>query len=134
MKNSIFKYALTILTGAFFLLSAASSSLAAGNITAKELKAMLDAGEKVVLIDVRTPEEHREAHIPGSVLMPLDTLQGVTSLPEGGKLVVYCRSGKRSLKAIEILSAKGFGELTNLEGGINAWTSIGGPVVSGKGR
>lgn len=134
MEKSILKYSLAALMSALFLISAAPCSLAAGNITAKELNAMLDAGEKVVLIDVRTPEEHREAHIPGSVLVPLDTLQGVTSLPEGGRRVVYCRSGKRSLKAIEILSARGFGDLTNLEGGINAWMSIGGPVVSGQGR
>ncbi|CAG0944182.1 thiosulfate sulfurtransferase [Anaerolineae bacterium] len=134
MEKTIFKYALTAVAGAFFLFSAAAFSLAAENITAKELKAMLDSKEKVVLIDVRTPEEHREAHIPGSILMPLDTLQSVTSLPEGGKRVIYCRSGKRSLKAVEILSAKGFKDLANLEGGINAWMSIGGQVVTGRGR
>jgi phage shock protein E len=134
MEKSIFKAALISLSSVFLLFSAATVSIGAEKITAQELKAMLERGEKVVLIDVRTPQEHNEAHIPGSVLMPLDTLESVSKLPEGGRQIIYCRSGKRSLKAIEILSAKGFKDLTNLEGGINAWIAIGGPVTSDKGK
>lgn len=114
------------------MLMSANLSLGAERVTAQELKAMLDRGEKIVLIDVRTPEEHREAHIPGSVLMPLDTLENVKKLPDGARHIIYCRSGKRSLKAMEILSAKGFKNLADLEGGINAWMAVGGPVVTGK--
>lgn len=128
------KYAFLTLSGLLFLLAAAGPSCAAERIKAGELRAMIERGEKVVLIDVRTPEEHAEAHIPGSVLMPLDTLEGVTSLPEGGRHIIYCRSGKRSLRAIDILSANGFKGLVDLEGGINAWKAAGGAVVSGKGR
>lgn len=133
MEKTILKYAFISLSCAALILSAAVSS-AAEKITAQELKAMIEQKEKVVLIDVRTPQEHNEAHIPGSTLMPLDTLEGVKALPEGGRHIIYCRSGRRSLKAIEILSAKGFKGLTNLDGGIIAWTEIGGPVVSGQGR
>ena len=134
MGKNILKTALVSLSSALFLFSAATVSIAAEKITAQELKVLLESKEKVVLIDVRTPQEHNEAYIPGSVLMPLDTLDSVTALPEGDKYIIYCRSGKRSQKAIEILSSKGFKGLTNLEGGINAWTAIGGPVNSNKGR
>ncbi len=133
MEKTILKTVFTAASCALLLFSAAVTH-AAEKITAQELKAMLERKENVVLIDVRTPEEHREAHIPGSFLMPLDTLESVESLPEGSKHIIYCRSGKRSLSAIDILSAKGFKGLVNLEGGIIAWTKAGGPVVSGKGR
>lgn len=134
MGKNIFKAALVSLSSALFLFSAAAVSVAADKITAQELKTLIDNKEKVVLIDVRTQQERDEAHIPGSVHMPLDTLESVTALPEGNKRVIYCRSGKRSMKAIEILSSKGFTGLTNLEGGINAWIEAGGPVNSNKGR
>ena len=119
-----------------FVLS--SFTVAAGaehaRVTPEELKAMLQKKERVILIDVRTPEEHNEAHIPGSVLMPLSTLEGVTNLPNGGNIVLYCRSGKRSQTALDILSRKGFKNLRDLEGGINAWTKSGGEVISGSAR
>lgn len=134
MEKTIFKAAFVSLSCAFFLFSAAAVAIGAERVTAKELKAMLDAKENIVLIDVRTPEEHNEAHIPGSVLMPLDTLQGVSALPPGGRHIIYCRSGKRSLRAVEILSENGFKNLTDLKGGIIAWTDNGGPVVSGQRR
>ncbi|MBI2400518.1 MAG: rhodanese-like domain-containing protein, partial [Deltaproteobacteria bacterium] len=134
MENIILKYVFIPLSCAFFLFSAATDSIGAERITAQELKAMIDAKENVVLIDVRTPQEHKEAHIPGSILMPLDTLGSVDKLPGNGKHIIYCRSGKRSLTAIDILSAKGFKNLTDLKGGIIAWTTIGGPVVSGQSR
>lgn len=131
MKTTLLKYFFIPLSGLLFLFSGSNISYAAERVTAGELKAMLERKEKIVLIDVRTPQEHAEAHIPGSVLMPLDTLEGVSKLPQGSRHIIYCRSGKRSLKAMDILSAKGFKNLVDLEGGINAWTAIGGPVVAG---
>lgn len=103
-----------------------------GRVTVGELKSMLDAKEAVVLIDVRTPSEHADGHIPGSILMPLNTLEGVTKLPEGGRVVIYCHSGRRSQRALQILEAKGFTGLVDLEGGIVAWKAAGGSVVTGK--
>ncbi|OGP18614.1 MAG: hypothetical protein A2V21_306525 [Deltaproteobacteria bacterium GWC2_55_46] len=100
-------------------------------VQADELMGMLEGNEKVILIDVRTPAEHYGAHIPGSVLMPLDTLEGVKSLPEGGRIILYCRSGKRSLTAIDILSRKGYKGLVDLDGGIISWTKAGGEIITG---
>lgn len=132
MDKTHFTYSLLSTLCFFFLFVGASFAAEANRVTAEELKAMLGRKEAVILIDVRTPEEHKEAHIPGSVLMPLDTLHNVTRLPEGGRIIIYCRSGKRSLKAMEVLSGKGFKGLTDLEGGIKAWIDAGGKVVSGR--
>ena len=130
MKNNIIRYASMSLLAIFVLIGVAAYASGAERVTANELKAMLDAGEAVVLIDVRTPYEHSEAHIPGSVLMPLDTLDGAMLV--GGRVVVYCRSGKRSLRAMEILKAKGYTGLVDLDGGIMAWIAAGGTVVPGE--
>ena len=132
MKNKIIRYAFMSILSVFVLVGGAAYASGPERVTAVQLKAMLDAREAVVLIDVRAPSEHNEAHIPGSVLMPLDTLNGVTKLPDGGRVIVYCRGGVRSLKAMEILKAKGYTGLVDLEGGITAWIAAGGAVVSGK--
>ena len=113
---------------------APTTAAESGRVTPDELKAMLAKKERVILIDVRTPAEHNEAHIPGSVLMPLDTLEGVTNLPNGGAIIFYCRSGKRSQTALDILSRKGFKDIRHLDGGINAWIKSGGEVISGTAR
>jgi len=125
----------SILIFGVVLSSLASATAAEKNsVTPDELKAMLAKKERVILIDVRTPGEHNEARIPGSVLMPLDTLEGVTNLPNGGAIILYCRSGKRSQQALDILARKGFKDIRHLEGGINAWIKSGGEVISGTAR
>lgn len=76
-----------------------------------------------VLLDVRTPQEYREGHIPGSVNVPLPSLGREGKLP-GGKdtaLFVYCRSGARSRQAVELLACMGYGNVKNI-GGIAAYT------------
>lgn len=125
-----------VLSSAFIFACLASVSAAAdpARVTAGELKAMIERGERVILIDVRTPQEHAEGHIPGSVLMPLNTLEGIESLPEDGQIILYCRSGKRSQTARNILERKGFKGLRDLEGGINSWIKSGGESVSGPGK
>ncbi len=120
-----------IIFGAVLSSSSAATAAEKNRVTADELKAMLAKKERVILIDVRTPAEHNEAHIPGSVLMPLDTLESVANLPNGGPIVLYCRSGKRSQTALDILSRKGFKDIRDLEGGISAWIKSGGEVISG---
>jgi len=117
------------------ILSLASLVLFAGpllaappdRVTPEELKTTLDNSEPVVLIDVRTPEEFAAGHIPGSRSMPVDTLEGVERLPEG-KIILYCKAGKRTQRAFEILSKKGFTGLSVLDGGLDAWKASGGKV------
>ncbi len=80
------------------------------------------------LIDVRTPEEFSEGHIPLSVNYPLDTLkQGIPAIPKDRKIIVYCKSGKRSSEARLILRRQGFENVENY-GGIDRWSD---PVETG---
>lgn len=99
-------------------------------VTAGELISIMEAREAVTLIDVRTPEEYGQGHIPGAVLVPLDTIKEIKKLPGSeGRVIIYCRSGKRSLTAIGILADKGIIAVEELEGGINAWKAAGGPLT-----
>lgn len=80
------------------------------------------AAPGAVLLDVRTPQEYGEGHIPGSRNVPLQGLDSVESII-GGKetpLFVYCHSGARSRQAVSILKSKGYTNVTNI-GGIAAW-------------
>lgn len=91
-------------------------------LTVEELKARLDRGEKVFILDVRNPEEYEICHIAGSVLMPLPELpQRFGELAMDQEIVVHCKSGMRSQKAIQFLHSRGFSKLLNLKGGIMAW-------------
>jgi glyoxylase-like metal-dependent hydrolase (beta-lactamase superfamily II)/rhodanese-related sulfurtransferase len=89
-------------------------------ITVGELAAAAAAG--ATLIDVRSPVEHAQAAIPGSVNLPLHQLvERLAEVPEG-RLVVYCRSGERSSTAASLLERAGRTEVFDLVGGITAWS------------
>jgi len=94
------------------------------NITAEEVKARLDKGEKLNLIDVREPHEHAEFNI-GGVLYPLGKIQTmqVDELEKfkEEEVIVYCRSGNRSGQAAMILDTLGFKNTKNLAGGMLKW-------------
>ncbi|MBR11056.1 MAG: NADH oxidase [Rickettsiales bacterium] len=91
-------------------------------INVKELKAWMDSGEDFQLIDVREPNEFEVAEIGGE-LIPLATIpDNADKIAKDKKVVVHCRSGKRSANAIQFLEQQhGFDNLYNLEGGILAW-------------
>ena len=91
-------------------------------ITVEELKEMQDQGETFQLIDVREPHEYEEANL-GAKLIPLGEVKDhVDEIKRDEKVVVHCRSGKRSAQAIQYLEQKhGFDNLYNLEGGILAY-------------
>jgi adenylyltransferase/sulfurtransferase len=100
-------------------------------ITATELKARLDAGERIQLIDVRQPDEHAFARITGAKLIPLgEILARISEIDEGRETIIHCKMGRRSARAIEALRSVGFkGELKNLRGGITAWSNEVDPKV-----
>jgi len=94
------------------------------NITVEELKAKLDAGEKLHVIDVREPNEYAEANL-GVPLIPLGKIQAmqideIENLKDE-ELFIHCRSGKRSATAGMFLETMGFTNVVNVEGGILAW-------------
>lgn len=93
-------------------------------ISVQDLKAKIDAKEEFLLLDVREPFEFQIAKIPGGKLMPLEDIE--TKLKEfesfkDEEIVAYCHRGPRSRRALEILHSKGFKNLKNVAGGIDAW-------------
>lgn len=102
-------------------------------IDVRQGQAMKDQG--AVLLDVREPYEYQEAHVPGSVHVPLGQLK--TRLQEiralGAKPVaVICRSGNRSSVAAELLMQAGLTNVYNVQGGMIAWEKAALPVVHGR--
>jgi molybdopterin/thiamine biosynthesis adenylyltransferase/rhodanese-related sulfurtransferase len=98
------------------------SAGAGWDITATELAARLQQGEKIRLIDVREPHELEISRIEGAQLIPLGTLAAhLSELDSAEQMVVFCRSGTRSRRALELLVTAGFKKVKNLKGGINAW-------------
>ncbi len=90
--------------------------------TVDDLKARIDRREPVFVLDVRNPEEFQICRIPGSTLIPLPELpQRFRELDRDREMVVHCKSGMRSQKAIQFLRGQGFHKLKNLKGGILAW-------------
>jgi adenylyltransferase/sulfurtransferase len=94
-----------------------------GEIDVTELKARQDRGDKFVLVDVREPHEYQIARIPGSILIPLGDLpKRLNELNPQDDIVMHCKMGGRSAKACELLRQNGFAHVTNVKGGITAWS------------
>jgi adenylyltransferase/sulfurtransferase len=92
------------------------------DITPKELKARLDQGNHIRIIDVREPHEWEISHIAGAQLIPLNSLaEHMNELDSAEDIVLQCKTGGRSARALDLLRTAGFRKLKNLKGGINAW-------------
>lgn len=92
-------------------------------------QAAADAG--LVLLDVRTPEEFAEGHVPGAINIPHDQVESRLAELAGAKdkdLVVYCRSGRRAELATDTLRKHGFTRVSHLDGDMNGWIAAGRPV------
>jgi sulfur-carrier protein adenylyltransferase/sulfurtransferase len=101
----------------------AAKELEVPTITATELKTKIDRQEKFVLVDVREPFEYDISRIPGSKLIPLGELPArLSELDSADEIVLHCKVGGRSAKALRILQEAGFRKLNNLQGGITAWS------------
>lgn len=99
------------------------------SISMREAREMIEAGGDFIVLDVRTPSEYAEGHIPGAILLPNeeigaggDTGPKALSLlrDKGQKILVYCRSGARSRQAAAKLSEAGYTNVVNI-GGISSW-------------
>lgn len=91
------------------------------NISPAELKARMNAGENLFVLDVRTPLENAGQAIEGSYLIPINELPyRLNELPKDREIVVYCRIGNRSIYACAYLDRLGY-KVKNLEGGIVLW-------------
>jgi rhodanese-related sulfurtransferase len=106
-------------------------------MTPQELQRQLQTtGDETVLLDVRTPGEFTEAHIPGVVNIPLPDLGSQIATLRGSKqpLVLVCKSGGRARKAHEVLRNAGVESCVVLEGGTDGWMQAGLPVVVNTGK
>ncbi len=102
-------------------------------INVQDLKAKLDAREKVVLLDVREPQEFTgDGHIAGAKLIPLSALaHRLAELDKDAPIYCVCLSGSRSHVACSMLQRQGFTNVTNVVGGMGAWVRSGLPVKRG---
>lgn len=92
-------------------------------ISVQNAKRLIDAGEGVHVLDVRETYEREIGHIKGSEHIPLRQIpEYVGSLPRDRQLLIYCHHGNRSMRATEFLRARGFSAVTNIAGGIDAWS------------
>jgi molybdopterin/thiamine biosynthesis adenylyltransferase/rhodanese-related sulfurtransferase len=90
-------------------------------ITPRDLKARLDRGDDLFILDVREPHEYQICNINGKLIPLGDLPRRVSELDSSREIVAHCRSGKRSADAITFLQQAGFKKLLNLKGGILAW-------------
>lgn len=92
------------------------------DISAPELAERLKQGDHLRLLDVREPHELQISHLSGATLIPLGQLAArLSELDSAEDMVVFCKSGTRSTRALELLLSAGFRKVKNLQGGINAW-------------
>ena len=85
--------------------------------------------DHLFVLDVRTPQEYAEGHVPGAVNVPYDQLASrLAEVPKDKDVVLYCRTGRRTGIAAEVLAANGYTRLSHLEGDMTAWVEKGRPV------
>ena len=98
--------------------------------TVEQLKARLDNRDEPFILDVREPQEYQICNIPGSTLIPLGELPSRLHELEGrGEMIVHCKSGVRSAKAVKLLREAGFAQAKNLRGGILRWIDVVDPTL-----
>lgn len=135
MRKSIQIFSILLLAGVFAFVSCSSNKLSDNGIGRLTNEQFRKEAKKpnTVIIDVRTPEEYQEGHIEGAVLMDyLETekfVKLVAALDPSKHYLLYCRTGKRSLNAANIMKAKGFKKVSDLKDGISEWD---GPKVTDK--
>ena len=102
--------------------AAVPSKEGAFEITPEELKALVDRGVAPKILDVREPHEFDICRIPNSILIPLGQVSArLNELNPNEEIVVHCKMGGRSAKAVDVMRKAGFKKVKNLTGGINRW-------------
>lgn len=126
------KKTLATVLSAAFLLTGCSSSTSATNLDAAGFAKQVTKAD-VITLDVRTSGEFMEGHIAGAINIDVEGSSfdsEIANLDKSKSYAVYCRSGRRSLIAVDKMSAAGFEKLSNLNTGINDWIANGLPLVT----
>lgn len=100
-------------------------------ISVEDMKKKLDAAEKIILLDCREPDEHEYCRIPGAKLIPLSEFpkRATSELKPDQEIYIHCHHGGRSQRACEFLESQGFQNVSNVVGGIDAWSLCVDPKV-----
>jgi adenylyltransferase/sulfurtransferase len=104
----------------------AAQAAAGSTISAKDLAAMLEAGDDIFLVDVREPNEYEIVSIPGATLIPKGEFMSgaaLERLPQDKKIVLHCKSGARSAEALAVIKNAGFHDAVHVGGGVLAWVA-----------
>jgi rhodanese-related sulfurtransferase len=102
--------------------SQANAAASFKTITPLEAKSLIETRTDLVLVDVRSPEEFQGGSLPGATLIPFwDFAKGRFDLPKDKPILLICAVGGRSLACGQLLASKGYREVYNLKGGLDAW-------------
>ena len=139
LNNTFLLKIIAIITLAMFLLSfiflAGCSEVLAKKEAVqlsveKVLEILKTQKDSYIILDVRTKEEFASGHLDSAVLIPVDDLEArFGELEKNKPVIVYCRTGRRSAKAAAMLVGKGFSQVYDMTGGIDAWIGKGYPVI-----
>jgi len=120
--------ALVILASAYVYFLTPTQEYA--DVTVAEAKALIEERPDMAILDVRTPSEFDDGHIEGAINIPVDDLtRRLDELSKDDELLVYCRTGNRSARAVGILNDGGFTKIFHMDEGITGWMDAGYPVI-----
>jgi rhodanese-related sulfurtransferase len=99
-------------------------------VTPEDVKAMLERGERVTLLDVRDPPEVNVGKIPGAVCISRGNVETKVEavIPRDARVVIYCASGNRSAFVADVMQQMGYADVASMARGIRGWAEIGGDV------
>jgi len=101
-----------------------------GDVTVDEARSLIESKPDLVVLDVRTPSEYEDGHIEGAINIHVDELEErLGELDPGDELLVYCRTGNRSTRAVRLLEENGFTKVLHMDGGVVAWGEAGYSLV-----
>jgi rhodanese-related sulfurtransferase len=114
---------------ALFLTAGIALGAAPQDITSLQARSLLEQKKSTVLLDVRTPDEFRQARLKGALLIPINEVERrLGEIPKGRPILVYCAVGSRSSLVARFLAARGYGEVYNMTDGIVGWYRNGLPI------
>ncbi len=119
------------LAASVVVLTMAATAVAAGvrNVSPVEAQRIMATKKNLFLLDVRTPDEYRQARLKGAVLIPMNEIgQRLREVPRNRPVLVYCAVGSRSGAVAGYLAGKGYREVYNITDGIVGWYRSGLPI------
>lgn len=121
-------FAVFILIGGVFWGQFSKSTIfvSYGDVTVQQASELITSKPDLLILDVRTPQEYSEGHLKGSILIPVDEINGrLNELGKDKEILIYCRTGNRSRTAVNILTTAGYHKIYHMKDGISVWMQQG---------